>query len=59
MIKKWIKNLLITMILGLSVSLSFGASKQVYYNGTTQQVIYYDTNPIEWPIHKSNRMAHT
>ena len=56
MIKKWIKNLLITMILGLSVSLSFGASKQVYYNGTTQQVIYYDTNPIEWPIHDEYNM---
>ena len=56
MIKKCIKNLLITMILGLSVSLSFGASKQVYYNGTTQQVIYYDTNPIEWPIHDEYNM---
>ena len=44
------------MILGLSVSLSFGASKQVYYNGTTQQVIYYDTNPIEWPIHDEYNM---
>ena len=39
-----------------SLSLSFGASKQVYYNGTTQQVIYYDINPIEWPIHDEYNM---
>ena len=43
--------------LGLSsLSLSFGASKQVYYNGTTQQEIYYDINPIEWPIHDEYNM---
>lgn len=55
--KQFFINLILMIALGLSsLSLSFGASKQVYYNGTTQQEIYYDINPIEWPIHDEYNM---